>query len=80
MSAAQPREADRVWTLFEDGAADDRDAGHWIAVYTNLLAILEHGATVRLGDRRGGAQVELTAADVEGRLRFWSLQQVSTAS
>lgn len=61
-----------VWSMLEaDGSGGRDDAGHWVAVYTNLLTLLGNGAAVSIGDRHGRELVGLALDDVRQRLDFW---------
>ena len=63
-----------VWRALEaeassHGGADP--AAHWVAVYSNLLALLDKGAAVSIGDRHGNDLIGVGLDEVRERLDFW---------
>jgi hypothetical protein len=62
-----------IWSALEaesnGGSADD--ARQWVSVYTNLLALLDKGAAVSIGDRSGNDLVGVDLEEVRERLDFW---------
>lgn len=72
--AAEMTDASRpIWSMLEAESPGHRadDPRHWIAVYTNLLALLDKGAAVSIGDRKGNDLVGVGADQVRERLDFW---------
>ena len=72
-SAAQTDDARPIWTVLETEAPHPKrlDAGHWVSVYTNLLALLSRGARVSIGERTTGDLVSVDPDQVSERLLYW---------
>lgn len=62
-----------IWTVLEREAPTPKrdDPEHWVAVYTNLLALLAHGARVSIGERATGDLMHVDSDQVGERLLFW---------
>jgi hypothetical protein len=62
-----------IWTVLETEAPHPKrlDAGHWVSVYTNLLALLSGGARVSIGERTTGDLVTVDPDQVSERLLYW---------
>jgi hypothetical protein len=71
-----------IWVALEAESASCSadDARHWVSVYTNLLALLDKGAAVSIGDRSGNSLVGLRLEDVRERLDFWQTRLVGEAA
>ncbi len=75
MSTSRP-----IWSALEAESYGGGDAQHWVSVYTNLLALLDKGAAVSIGDRSGNDLVGLGLDDVRERLDFWQSRLDSEAA
>lgn len=66
-------EAKPIWTVLESEATAPKrnDPAHWVAVYTNLLALLSGGARVSIGERTTGDLLAVDRDQVGERLLFW---------
>ena len=66
-------EARPIWTVLENEAPTPKrnDPQHWVAVYTNLLALLSGGARVSIGERTTGDLLAVDRDQVGERLLFW---------
>jgi hypothetical protein len=62
-----------IWTVLENEAPHPKrlDPGHWVSVYTNLLALLSGGARVSIGERTSGDLVTVDPGQVSERLEYW---------
>ena len=62
-----------IWTVLESEAPQPKrlDAGHWVSVYTNLLALLSGGARVSIGERTTGDLMTVDPDQVSERLLYW---------
>ncbi len=60
-----------IWSALEAESISGDDARQWVSVYTNLLALLDKGAAVSIGDRSGNDLVGVGLEEVRERLDFW---------
>lgn len=65
-----------IWSVLESApaGAQSEDPAHWVSVYGDLLALLDRGASVSIGDGSSGELLAVDPAEVAERLVFWRSQ------